>query len=335
MSVWAIDGAQVPASNARTVLFQATGGARGVALAGDMRVVATTVPSENIVIRRGSCVMPNDYLGVGGGGQSYGIQLESSVTLAVPATGAAGGATRYVIARVNDPEFSGVVPANPATYKYDSYHIVGSIPTSYPNVVLARIKQPANTTIITQSMITDMREIANPRSKQIVTPRPMIAADDVGYALELTSRTAYPRGEWFPNKGGQDNNGLYYADVPLWATRMEIRMEWLSVRYAQKAGWGLYWVTYGPQAGVTATDPPYATQAFQFDANESNTYRSNWILHQEVSVPSSWRGTTIPFLGRAMLKNAKNSSFPGKVELDGLSGMVFSVRFLETADESD
>lgn len=332
MSVWAIDGGEIPASNARTVLFQATGGARGVALPNDMQVKQLPTAGPSIVINPGSCVMPNDYINAfNGGGQSYGIQLDAPVTLAVPATGSSGGATRYVIARVNDPEFSGVTPPNPVTYKYDSYHVVSSLPTTYPYVPLAKIVQPASTTNITQAMITSLRKVANPREDTLVFPNPFIAGDDTGYALELNSRLAYPAGEWFPNRGGRNNNGMHYVDIPLWASRMQIRMEWLSVRYAAKAGWGLYWVSYGPNAG--SPTPSYSTQAFQFDANESNTYRSNWILHDEKYIPSAWRGTEQPFVPRAMFKSAKNATYPGKVEMDALSGIVFSVRFVEVADE--
>lgn len=333
MSVWAIDGGEIPASNARTVLFQATGGARGVALATDMQVKPLATPGAFVEVHPGSCVMPNDYIGgTNGGGQAYGIQLESKVSVAVPATGSSGGATRYVIARVNDPEFGAAKPSNPVTYKYDSYHVVSSLPTTYPYVPLARINQPANTTVITKAMITSIRKVANPRSSTSVYARPMVMGDDVGIALELNSRTPYPAGEWFPNKGGPANNGSYVFDIPIWATRMQIRCEWLGVRYAAKAGWGMFWVSYGPSAGIPS--PPHNTQAFQFDANESNTYRANWILHDDVYVPAAMRGDqNQAFVPRAYFKNPKGGAYTGKVELDALSGMVMSIRFLEEADE--
>lgn len=328
MGVWAVDGAKVPASNARSVLYQATSGAEGVVLAGDMAVKASPAADGNINIRPGSVVMRNRWLGANGGGQSYGVTLESTEVVAIPSTGTGGGATRYIIATIEDPQYAGATPADPLNYRYEKFKWVSSIPTTYPCYVLAKIVQPANTIGISQSMITDMREIANPREKTIVIPSPA-HMDDKG--LTLTSRSAYPDGEWFPNYGGSRDTGPYYIEIPYWATRMQIRCEWLSVGGRPKAGYGWYWVSYGPDA-VDNTPSNY-TEAFAFDFDSSNdTSRQNWILHQEKYIPAAWRGLTQPFVPRATKISPNTAAYNGNVYMSGTSGMVFSIRFLEQTD---
>ncbi len=58
---------------------------------------------------------------------------------------------------------------------------------SDPHYRLARIVVPASTATITNSMITSLRELANPRSKRVVAPRPNVT-NDAG--LSLTSSNA-------------------------------------------------------------------------------------------------------------------------------------------------
>lgn len=327
--VWAVDGARVPASSARSVLFQATNGATGVVRPGDLKVKASETPDNRVRMLPGSAVMENRYLS-DGGGQSYGTTMMEQEYLNIPATGSGGGATRYVIQRITDPEFSGQIPADPLTARYDSFELVSAVTSGgkphlpYPYVPLARIIQPANTATITDAMITDWREVANPRHKTFQMPRPTISTDT---GLTLVSRSAYPDGEWFPNVGGQQNTGAYYIDVPTWATKMILRMEWLSVRYSGNPGYGWFWMTYGPDAG--SPTPTRYTQAFAWDSDEASS-RANWITEQEVSIPAAWRGTTIPVVPRA--NKTAPTTYTGDVQLAATSGMLFKAEFKETAD---
>ena len=144
--------------------------------------------------------------------------------------------------------------------------------------------------------------------------------------MELNSTSAYPDGEWFPNVGGQANNGRYDIPVPTWATRMQIRCEWLGIGCADNPGAGGYWVTFGPDGGTK--DPQHYTQFFGWNST-SGYYRENWIMEQEVKVRPEWRGTDLPFYPRANFTK-KNSG--GRLALSATSGMVFSVRFLEVPE---
>lgn len=319
-------GAEHSPAVARTLAFMATNGATGIGLPGDLRVSALTTPGGSVNVAPGAAVMLNRYPNAGQ--QSYIARNASTTAVTVSATGSGGGATRYVILRVSDPEFAGQPPVDPKVGPYTSLELVSSITgLAYPFVALAKIVQPANTAAITQAMITDIRAVANPRQSSVVVARPGVSSDA---GLTLTAKTAYPKGETFPNYGGPTNNGTHQIDVPEWATQMEIRAEWLSVRCAAQAGFGQMWVTFGPD-GASANPTRY-TQAFGWDADESGSpYRTNFIIHDTQSIPAAWRGTTIPFMLRANRLNTNAQA--GVVQMTATSGITLSVRFLERPDE--
>lgn len=323
---------------ARLLAYAATSGAQGVVEPSSLAVVPASVPNNTVVVLPGAALVLNRYAGSGGGQQTYVVRNPESTPVTIQATGSTGGRTDAVVARVLDPQYEGSVPSDPVNFQYSRVEVIrgvpanltriGSLGLSYPAVLLAKVTIPASTATITKSMITDLREVAIPRTKELVFPRPAVVGSS---GLVLNSRDAHPVGEWFPNFGGQENNGAYYVDVPEWATRMQIRMEWLAVRYNPNAGYGYCWVTYGPGSG--SANPPYSTQAFQWDASQSNqTQRQNWVVHDERYVPPEMRGTRTAFVGRANKTSPNTSSYNGTVELTPTSGMVFSVKFMEQAD---
>lgn len=337
LTPWMIGGGAVHSVEvARLLAYASTSGAEGVVEPASLAVKAQSTPNGTVSVRPGAALILNRY--AGGTQQTYVLRNPSSTSVTIPATGSTGGRTDAIIARVLDPQYEGAAPADPVTFNYARLERIASVPgnltdikqlgLTYPAILLAKITIPASTGTITSGMITDLREVALPRTKELVFPRPAVVGDA---GLVLNSRDAHPRGEWFPNFGGQDGNGAYYVDVPPWATRMQIRMEWLGVRYFPSAGYGLCWVTYGPGAG--STNPTYSTQAFQWDASgSSQTQRQNWVVHDERYIPAEMRGTRTAFIGRANKTSPNTSAYNGVVDLTSTSGMVFSVKFMEQAD---
>lgn len=334
---WAIGGgASHSVEVARLLAYASTSGAEGIVEPASLRVQAQATPGPSVRVAPGAALLRSRYAGAAQ--QTYVLRNASQTTVAVAATGSAGGRTDLVVVRVLDPQYEGQAPADPDAFDYSRLEIIQGVPAgtsgvaslglSYPAIALARITVPANTGTITSAMITDLREVAIPRVVEKVFPRPTVTQDS---GLVLNSRAAFPAGEWFPNAGGQENNGAYHADIPEWATRMQIRMEWLGVRYFPNAGYGLCWVSYGPGGG--GVTPTMYTQSFQWDASgSSQTQRNNWVVHDEVPIPASLRGTRTAFVGRANKTSPNNASYNGVVDLNATSGMVFSVRFLEVAD---
>ncbi len=315
-----LEGVEHSAEVARMLAWSATNGASGIITPKDLRVVAQSVPSDSVVIRPGGFVVESKFSGASQ--QSYVERAPTSTTLEVPATGSSGGATRYVVARITDPDYpgGGTIPPVPNDGAYSAPYLVSSLSSSRTEIPLARIDQPANTSAITNAMITDMREMANPRVKIVNRARPSVTSD-TGMALNSTT------GEYFPGDG--DATGArQMIDVPKWATRMVIDASWLSVRYAANSNcYGKFWIGYG------GTPNQYKTQDFYFNSpgRSVDGVRANWLLSDYRYVPSEVRGSNCYFSFMAMREPASPS---GKTSMDAVSGLSLKVTFLEEPDPS-
>lgn len=317
---YVVHGAKHSADVFRQALHDSTSGAEGISLPTSLSVRATGTPSGQVRVAPGGVLVNNSYSG--GGGQSYAGRVASETLVDVPASDSTGAKTWFIIFRVQDPQFGGQAPSDPLVGPYAFVECVAASATvSDPHYRLAQVDVPKSTATVTQAMVTDLRELANPRSKTVIVPRPTIGGDA---GLELKAGTAFPQGEWFPNVGGNDNTGRYSIPVPSWATRMQIRCEWLGINYKNDPGNGLYWVSYGPNGSTTA--PDYYTQAFGWKSGGADA-TTNWILEQQVGVQRAWRGTVQNFYPKATRKTSG-----GYVGLTSSGGMVFSIRFLEEAE---
>lgn len=327
---WAVGGgAENPVEGARMSTFGATGGARGVLGATDMRVAALPVPGTAVRVHMGGGVTPNDYLPAPAyGSQSYVVREESSTDVPIPATGSAGGATRYLIVRITDPQYGGQAPSNVEDGPYNDYALVSKLTgLGHPFIPLAKITQPASTGTITNSMITDIREVAMPRVKDVWIPRPVLNGDLSGYSHKLRMAKnggGDGRGEQFPDAS---RGGEFKVDCEEWSTKMLVSLTWSSVRYEGKNAWGGYYLQW------TDGTNWYASQDFSWDQLEAGyPYVTNWVLDDAITIPKTARGKTLTFYPRAFRDvNSPESA----VSLTGRSGLSFRIRFLEHADRSD
>lgn len=315
---WFIGGeAQHSPEVARMVAHAATQGANGIIGARDLEVRALNVPGTQVEIYPGQAVLRNAY--PAGAGQSYMVRNKTLTALDIPATGSAAGATRYVIIRTLDPQYNDQAPADLVKGPYITADLVTSITNlNYPHVVLAKIVQPPSTGTIEQSMITDLRQLANPREKTNLRIHPHIATD-TGLNLTATSEN----GEFFPNDGG-----VQRFDIPEWATRAQVRAQWLSVRYPAGDHYGDCWVEYGPWSDATGLHER-ETQRYSWDTpNVSSPTKSDWMVADDVYIPAAYRGTNQPFVMKARRFGDLGAAMTDK------SGVVMEIRFLETADPS-
>lgn len=324
---WATgNGSLNPVEGARMSLYAATKEARGVLTVGAMRVAALPVPGSAVRIHHGGCVTPNDYLKAQEyGAQAYVMREMSWTDFEIPATGSSGGATRYLIARIKDHQYAGNAPEDPKNGPYNEYALVSSIDNlSYPHVPLAKITQPANTGTITNSMITDIREVAIPRAWDKWLPRPVLNGDLSGYSHKLRMAKTGDgdgRGEQFPDAG---RGGEFKVDCPDWASWMQVRFIWTGVRYAGKNAWGGYYLQW------TDGKNWRSSQDFSWDQLEAGyPYVTEWTLNDNLYIPPVSRGKTLRFYPRAF-RDVKSPE--SAVELTGRSGLSLEVRFLEIAD---
>lgn len=308
--VWAIDGGNVNGQLARTVLFKSTSGRRGVTLPGDLKVTALPTPGNAVRIAKGGGTIPNDY--APSSGQSYGTLRDAVDQLTVPATGSSGGAVRYVIQKINDPQYPGVPavdPKDPDSYPYDPFVLVNSIDNlAYPNLPLARINQPANTATITNAMITDLRRVAKPQTERELYLGPAAVQN-------LTSSTFV---KW-PS---------YEVSVPVpeWANWVKIIAHVNGAQQMAGKTYGEVRLNFGTtlQSGTTS-----------YDINSSVSVNDGARLSTigvvlSAALPANYRGTNQAL--RVMANKLGGALDPGYLRADAATHIEYDVWFQEVAD---
>lgn len=324
---WAIgNGAENSVELARAGLFVGSNGATGIVGIKDFKVSALPTPGAAVRVAKGTGVISSTYPGTFG--QSYAVQEQSFTDVPVAATGSSGATVKYVYVLVEDTQYGGQTPPSVKNGPYNDYAVTTTLPSNQPYLLLARINQPASTATITNAMITDTREMANPRVKIVNRARPSVASDT---GMKLSSTT----GEWFPGDGAE-TGARQEIDVPSWATRMIIEPAWYSVRYEANTNvWGFYWISYGPTGGGGADGEPflYKTQGFRFDAAgaKANAMRTNWLMSDDRYVPAAMRGKSGSFAFRARRDSSASNN---AAVMDKWSGLSLKVTFLEEPDRS-
>lgn len=316
-NAYAQDGQTDPARLQRVANSAIAPDASGIIGARDLLVRA--LGAQGVSVDPGAAVIANTYP-LAGFRQSYIVTNDAAdddAIIEVPAAGSASPRTDYLIYRVYDEEYAGQTDT---TGKGGGLLLVASLPTSYPHVALAKIVQPAgNTAGIQQSMVTDLRVMANPRTKRYVRGIPAVS-DDTGMTLTADSEP----GEYFPN--GEGNNlGPIDVPIPEWATMMTVKPTWTGVKYdGSKSPYGVYWVEWGDKTGTSTREK--TIQRFKFDSAGGNNARVIWTMADTVSIPKKYRGQTVRFVPKAMLEGGSG------VSVDARSGMEWDIYFEEVAD---
>ena len=176
---WSIDGGKHRGELLRVLAYAATAGAEGIVQTTDCKVHQLATPGPQIEIDAGALLIRNRSANVRN--QTYVANGRTPTRLDVRQT---GGSMRrdLVVVRIKDPQYnaSWAPPVGEAAdWQYvDPFIIegVGADVTSaaqlnlgYPAVALARLDIPAGTTVITNAMIKDLRQVAQPRRQRFVT----------------------------------------------------------------------------------------------------------------------------------------------------------------------
>lgn len=318
-TAWAVDGSQAPASVGRMVAWCASNGATGIVQAGDLKVSALATPGGAVNIAPGGALMSDGYPSQAKG-QTYATLNDATAQLTIPATGSGGGRTDYVILRIDDWNETGQTPADPTTAPGCSFQRVSSISNlTYPFVALAKIAIPASTGTITGAMITDLRQVANPRTKDIVISAPGVASDQ-----DQTLNVVGGTGEIFPAA----RIAMQTVDVPTWATRIQIMSTAVCINYAAGTNpYGDYWVEWGDTVGSSVKEN--VSDKYHFDSPGGSNMTISWPMATDQYVPAKYRGTTTSMWFKARYSA---SGMAGSVKGTASSGMIWHIRFLEVAD---
>lgn len=329
---WLIGGgAEHSPEVVRQALFDSTGGAEGISSVGALKVQAQSTPGGSVRVAPGGAILNNRY--AGGAGQSYSARNASQSSVSITATGSAGGRTDAILLRVLDPQYEGQPPVDPNDFDYTRLVAVqapagitdiAQLGLTYPAILLTRVTIPANTGTITNAMITDLREVANPQSKTVIRSRATVTSGEEVLAAIREG------GEWFPNQGGEQ---LIF--IPPWATRAIISADWIMVQEGIGNAYGDCWVEFGPGVGGSGNtqDRQIATQRFRWNsANTADTKSNTWRASDDVYIPAALRGTTQAFIMKAKL----SSSYPAatRPKITNMSGVELRVTFQQVADPS-
>lgn len=305
----------------RSMLAAATSGAEGIVNAGDFKVRPLAVPGTSVRAAPGNALIRNSY--GGGQAQTYACRAGEQTELPIQATGSSGWRNDLIVARIDDPTYQGG-PFDPATFEAARFEVIRGVSStqagvaglglSYPAIPLARLNIPPSTGTITSSMITDLREVALPRSKRYLFTHGLVTGeqDSLDYAA-----AGGVDGEAWPNI-------FWQAYIPDWAQRVRIRGFWGQVRIPGTGAnnLGKLWVRIGTQPNG------FSSQAVNWDNPVTGgVTRQTFMVAADRSVPAEFRGSTRQVYLRGST-DINNTNVP---RLDSVSAISLDLEFYETA----
>lgn len=320
-------GAQHSPEVARGELYDSTGGAEGVSSPQSLRVRPLTPTGGGVRVAPGGCLLLNRY--PGGTLQTYSARWFSEQTLGpdkIPPTPSGSGRTDVIVARIFDPQYEGQPPADPNNFEYRRLHVIQNVSSSvrsvrdltinYPAIALARITRPAGQGVVLAEHITDLREIAQPK-----TWRRLFTHNLEGSTVHALS-TASPSSQNWPDFP----EAIWEVDVPEWATHANIVATWQGVRVSRSGAQGTIWARIGRpndwgDGNVRTQDVKWALDPTAADGVEM---RETWGVSDDVEIPAGMRGTRQPIrlLGTRLVTG-------GPPRMDNASSIMVDVQFTE------
>ncbi|PYG00155.1 hypothetical protein SAMN05216184_10494 [Georgenia satyanarayanai] len=321
-------GAEHSPEVARGELYDSTGGAEGISSPQSLRVLPMTPTGNGVRVAPGGCLLLNRY--PGGTLQTYSARWFSEQILngptVLPPTPSGSGRTDLVIARILDPQYEGNAPANPNGFEYRRLAVIQNVSSSirsirelglnYPAIALAKITRPANRGDVLAEHITDLREVAQPK-----TYRRLFTHNLEGSTVHALD-TASPSSEYWPDFA----EAIWEIDVPEWATHANIVATWGGVRVSRSAAQGTIWARIGRpgdwgEGNVRTQDVKWALDPTAADGVEM---RETWGVSDDVTIPAAMRGTRQPIrLVGTRLVNG------GPPRMDNASSIMVDVQFTE------
>ena len=224
---WFVEGGAEHSPNvARLLAYAAFGGREGIIGPKDLEVRANA--SSTVTIYPGACSILNRAAGTIY--EAYAGRLPSADTVTIAPTGASGGRSDLIVALVKNPWLPGESWPAPSDVRVGPYidtavisgvsgttRDVQAVKPGYSAITLARIDLPANTAVVTQAMITDLRALSQVRNSREL----MIASPSATTSLAGSTFVDFPG----------TANCILTVDVPAWATHCKLRAILGGVKY--------------------------------------------------------------------------------------------------------
>ena len=304
----------------RAALAAATSGAEGIMNAGEFKVKPTSVPGSNVAIAPGNALLRNTHEV----GQTYACRANEETEIPIQATGSSGARTDLIVARIDDPMYGvGEGSFDPETWEAAKFEVIQGVPAStktaaqlnlsYPAIALARITLPKSTGTVTAGMITDLRQVALPRTQRHLFTHNLSNEESDA----INPPVGDEMGEAWPNV-------FWNFTIPDWATRVRVRALLGGVRVEEKApnNYGNLFVRFG------TVPTGFSTQYGRWDNSMAGgVTRQTFMVADDRTVPKSFRGIDTRAYIRATRKN-DNRNVP---LLDTFSSISLDLEFYETA----
>lgn len=310
---WMIDGGPLhTAALGRSLAHMSLGGKEGVAEPGDLAVRATASASPTVRVAAGTFAINNTYADQFG--QTYVGRAPSETISPAFAPTTTSARSDMLIMRIDDPEYGGTVPEDPAVGVYERLEILSNVgagavdvPASitYPAIALARVDLPAGTTNITQGMLTDLRTLPRPRRQEVTRYDTPTASN--------TSDNTTANGKKFPVASGFSG-----IEVPAWATHVHVIVSMSGLLSPNLNSWGKLWVALGEQGAANTQ----LTPEISYDSSGDGNQRLSYTIGAKLSVPAAMRGQIINVSPRARRQG-------GGLRADGNSNTVLQLVFVE------
>ena len=293
--------AEHSAQQFRMMIKDLARGNQGVTEGDDMKVTALSTPGAGVQISDGSAVIAGKASPVQGFYTAYNI---GSDTVDIAATGGVGRSDMIVL-RVEDPEYEGV--RDPATDPIVFFEVVSNVsssattvPSGYSAIPLARIDIPASTATITNAMVKDLRQVANPRrDRRIYTAYPVSSSS-------LAKTAGYK--DW-------PADAQWSVPIPAWAGRANIVVTMAGISMDTGAVWVNFQTVIGSRAGQDSV----------LDDNQTGVRRSTEVIADTFTMPSAMRGTTQTLKVQA----SPNLPMNGNISVNNGTAIVADVEFVE------
>ncbi|MFI1735218.1 hypothetical protein ACH40E_39570 [Streptomyces acidicola] len=277
-------------------------GSQGVTEGDDLKVRQLSTPGAGVRVVDGSAVVR----GATGGQGSYTQYNVGNATVPMAPTGASARSD-LVCLRVEDPEYEGT--RDPETDEIGYFHVVSNVaattttvPSGMTAVPLARVDLPANTSVITDSMIKDLRQIANPRrDRRLYTSFP-------GALSELK----YSDNKWH----NWPTAARWSIAVPTWATSAKLVTTVAGLRLTRADVFAAMQNVFGTVLGQnTAID----------DDQGSQTRRNTVVLADSLAITAEMRGTTQTLYVQTYMSKIET----GDLSVDASTSLIADVEFTE------
>lgn len=300
-----VQGGHRPARAMRLLIRDLARGRQGVGEAGDLKVQPLETPGAEVRVGEGSAIIDGVLPWQG----AYAQAAIGDTPVTIKPTGPFARADLLVL-RIEDPEYEGErTPGDDIGY----FHVVEGVdpqqtaaPRGMTALPLARLNLPRNTAVVTGEMITDLRQIANPRHARILrTARPTASGILHGQHGQWTSWPA---------------TAAWDLDVPSWATEASVVITLSGLSIDNGNLYAELRTTFGDEHGDEST----------LDDGQGRMVRpATVVLADHFAIPITARGTR----QHLAVQTKQNDQF-GRGELSVRSGTVIiaDVEFTESTE---